>query len=1284
MALGLSISIAAAAVISWFQAGKLSAPFRKYTEKAHSIASGKYDLEWPQARTKEIQQLGKSLQYMAEEISKREKALIENENRMQDLVTNVPGVVYQYSVDTDELDCIIKEKAMDVLGLNSGPERFLNDLIACLPQEDLSRFHESAQKSINNVEPWLYMGKFKKPSGEEIWIECRSVPRKVGDSIIFYGLIMDTTRRRQMEEDLYLAGAIFNSASIGIHQTTPEGKILNINPYAAEMLGYTVEELSQLAIRDIDGLLDDAAIARGWERYTSNQIQNFETVHIKKDGTRIPVEIRSTPLEYEGRKFSIDFIQDITERKKAEESLRLTQFIFDKAPIGIWRMGDSGEVLDVNEQACVSVGYTHEELKTMKVFDFAPGFNLEHWEKGTETLNKTGTITTEVYHKHKNGKIFPIQVIENQIRFEDQVFRIAFVLDISERRQMEQALRDSQERLDLALSSANEGIWDWHIQEDKAYLDSRFYTMAGYEPHDFPESTKEWIKRIHKDDIRMVMSEASRYLSGETEKFDIELRFLCKDGSYIWVQSRGKIVSRDKKGNPVRFIGTHTDITERKQMAEALEKRIIALTQPLEDAESITFEDLFNLSDIQRLQDLYAEAFGVAALITHPDGTPITEPSNFTTLCGEIIRKTPEGIKNCNYSDAMVGKHNPDGPNIQPCLSAGLCNAGTSITVGGRHIANWLIGQVRNEAQKEEEILPYAREIGADVEAFRDAYRQVPTMSEEQFEKAAHVLFDVTRQLSISAYQNIQQARFITQRKEAEHALKENEQLLVNILESMNEGVIMLDRDFNYKLFNNFMENLSDTPKKNVLGKKPWEVFPYIKETDIEDKMKKAMNGEKIIGEETHLNFPGSRDTWLKDSFIPLKNTDGHIIGTLIVAIDITRQKQDEEELRRLQNYLSNIIDSMPSILVAVDSDGNVTQWNSQTQKATGLSFEDVRAQPLAEVFPLLADEMNNIRDSIRERRVIRNTKIRRKENKDVRFKDVTIFPLTANCIEGAVIRVDDITEQVRLEEMMIQSEKMLSIGGLAAGMAHEINNPLAGIMQTAKVISNRLTDKLDIPANRKAAKEAGTNIEAVRRFMEARNIPGMLSAVMDSGYRVAAIVNNMLSFARKSEATVSSHNLDILLDKTAELAATDYDLKKQYDFKRIKIKKDYAENLPEIPCEDAKIQQVLLNILRNGAQAMQAAGTESPQFIFRIWFDRLKDMAVIEIEDNGPGMDEETRKRVFEPFFTTKPVGIGTGLGLSVSYFIIAENHRGEMEVISRPGAGANFIIRLPAGSAK
>jgi signal transduction histidine kinase len=187
-----------------------------------------------------------------------------------------------------------------------------------------------------------------------------------------------------------------------------------------------------------------------------------------------------------------------------------------------------------------------------------------------------------------------------------------------------------------------------------------------------------------------------------------------------------------------------------------------------------------------------------------------------------------------------------------------------------------------------------------------------------------------------------------------------------------------------------------------------------------------------------------------------------------------------------------------------------------------------------------------------------------------------------------------------------------------------------------------------------------------------------MLEALESAGQRAAKIVNNMLGFSRKSDAHFSSQNLVQLLDEACELASSEYDLKKNYDFRNIAIIRDYDNTVPEVVCDANQIQQVLFNLITNAAQAMaDGAHKRSPRLTLRLAPDGKH--VRIDVEDNGPGMDEETRKRVFEPFFTTKEVGVGTGLGLSVSYFIVTENHGGTIEVDSAPGRGARFIIRLP-----
>ncbi|MFA7402740.1 MAG: PAS domain S-box protein [Pelobacteraceae bacterium] len=269
-----------------------------------------------------------------------------------------------------------------------------------------------------------------------------------------------------------------------------------------------------------------------------------------------------------------------------------------------------------------------------------------------------------------------------------------------------------------------------------------------------------------------------------------------------------------------------------------------------------------------------------------------------------------------------------------------------------------------------------------------------------------------------------------------------------------------------------------------------------------------------------------------------------------------------------------------------------------------------------------------------------------------------------------------DVTERLRIEEMMALTEKMIMVSGLAAGMAHEINNPLGAIMQHAQNIERRVSG--DFAANRKAADEVGVSLDLVRSYLEKRGIFAFIGHIRSAGIRASEIILQMLRFSNRSETGIVNADMSVVLERVAELAATDYDMKKKYAFRTIEIVREYAA---EPVCADIALQemeQVLLNILKNAAQAMFGAKmVQRPRIILRTELSR--GMAVLEIEDNGPGMDEATRMRIFEPFFTTKEIGVGTGLGLSVAYAIVTKGHHGTIEVRSQPGEGSCFVITLP-----
>ncbi len=398
---------------------------------------------------------------------------------------------------------------------------------------------------------------------------------------------------------------------------------------------------------------------------------------------------------------------------------------------------------------------------------------------------------------------------------------------------------------------------------------------------------------------------------------------------------------------------------------------------------------------------------------------------------------------------------------------------------------------------------------------------------------------------------------------------------------------------------------------------------------------------------------------------------------------EILERKNSERELERLRNLLGNIIDSMPSIVVGVDWECKVTQWNLEAVKLTGLSAEDARDRKLTEVLPFLKKVIGLIDLAVQEHKAQKDIRVKCVINKTERIVDIAVYPLSTHDMEGAVVRVDDETERVRLEEVMIQTEKMMSVGGLAAGMAHEINNPLAGVMQSVQVIQNRLSPELK--KNRSVASECHVDMESIHSYMEKRDILRLFVSIVDSGKRAARIVDNMLTFSRKSTSTFVSCNMKDLLDKTIELAANDYDLKKRYDFRRIKIVKEYAKEVSDVRCDPSTIQQVFFNLLKNSAQAIADKNNQvttlweemTPEIVLRVEQD--DDKVMIVFQDNGIGMDEKKRNRIFEPFYTTKPVGVGTGLGLSVSFFIVRDNHKGSIDVVSTPAEGSQFTVTLP-----
>ena len=394
------------------------------------------------------------------------------------------------------------------------------------------------------------------------------------------------------------------------------------------------------------------------------------------------------------------------------------------------------------------------------------------------------------------------------------------------------------------------------------------------------------------------------------------------------------------------------------------------------------------------------------------------------------------------------------------------------------------------------------------------------------------------------------------------------------------------------------------------------------------------------------------------------------------LELEVQVRSKIEQKLTGFQHYLNSIIDSMPSALIALDEQLYVTQWNQQATKLSGTPLDDALNQPVFIAFEPLKPFLAQIRHASEHHQVEKIERVTWLFNEEPRHYALTLYPLTGRGGRGVVIRIDDITERINMEELMVQSEKMLSVGSLAAGMAHEINNPLGAILHNAQNIRRRLSPELE--RNRLTAEETGVKLDAVNEYLQRREVPQLLDGIQQAGSRAAKIVSHMLSFSRRSNRQLAECQLPVLIDQALEIAGNDFALIEGFDFKAIDIVRDFDPQVDRVPCIGNELEQVLLNLLKNAAQAIHQKGGDEPGRI--ILRTRLNPpWAEIQVEDNGGGIPEHVRKRIFEPFFTTKEVGQGTGLGLSVSYFIITNNHKGQMETQSRPGQGTIFTLRLP-----
>ena len=678
-----------------------------------------------------------------------------------------------------------------------------------------------------------------------------------------------------------------------------------ISPSTPKITGYPIDEWIALGWHNFIHPDYFQNVVHGLQRLQEGVIQNLVVSFIAfhKTGSQIWVEFSASSYrDLKGQfKGIVGVTRDITAQKKAEiellDSVQTCSNIINTVPAGlmIFKISPDNDfnLISINEDAQKITGFVPEEVIGKEATTLFPNIReFDVFQKAIE-VTKTGvTYETDDFNYEDNDiqGIFRVKVFmlsQNRLGF-------AFE-DISIVKKAEKV----DQELGLILSYSKDFIGSFSLDLKTNFINDAGKEIVGIEngsiTHEYSllDFYHPQVLEFIKTTVIPTVLEKGRW-RGETQF----KHFIT--GQPIDVIHDIYVIKKPFTGEIINISTITIDISAQKRVEEALEKRIIALTQPLEDIEKIAISDIFNIDELQNIQDRFSEATGVSAVMTYLNGNLITQRSNFTELCGNIMLESPLGCELCLKSNPIPGSPFGNRKMREYCKSIGLMHAGAKITVGGQHIANWLIGQVRDNTVTEEHVRKTARRIGEDEEKLIQAFYKVPQMDPETFEKIAHSFYHIATQMSNSAYQNVQQARLISQLKAAESEIKESEEKVQAIGNAALDAVIIIDQNGNIVYWNPAAEKIFGHKEQDVLGKNVHQlIMPEKYRIQIEASWTNfiSKNQENIIGkviemEGIHANgsiFPVE---------VALSQVSGKNNNWLLAYIrDITERKNAQLEL---------------------------------------------------------------------------------------------------------------------------------------------------------------------------------------------------------------------------------------------------------------------------------------------------------------------------------------------------------------------------------------------------
>ncbi len=798
------------------------------------------------------------------------------------------------------------------------------------------------------------------------------------------------------------------------------------------------------------------------------------------------------------------------------------------------------------------------------------------------------------------------------------------------------ALRDSEERLRLALTAANQGLYDVNVQTGACVVSPEYVRMLGYDPAAFRESSARWFERTHPDDRGQAAAMFRQAVEGTVPVFQVEVRQRTATGEWRWFRSVGKIVARAPDGQALRMLGTQADITERKTneaRIERLTQLYAALSECNEAIVRSTTED-----------DLFRQ---VCAAAVEFGGMKMA----WIGLVDEATRRVVPVAAFGGHTEYL----NDIDISVDPDLPSGRGPTGIAIResqpfwcqdFATNPVTTHWHDRARRAVWNASASLPLRRR-GNGVGCL-NLYSGTANAFDEE---ARTLLLEMAMDISFALDNFVREA----ERKQAEGVVRRNEIYFRSLIEHAADIISVVDPGGIFTYGSPAVEQVLGFRPEELTGQSALALVHPDDVPALGDLLRRgfASPGACATAELRFRHKDGSLRI-LDSTFKAIADEPGRYIG-VINSRDVTERRNAEAALRLRSAALNAAADAM----VITDRHATVVWINPAFTALTGYGPEDAIGRNPRDLIKSGAQAQAFYRrlwETILAGEVWRGELVNRRKDGSTYSEDQSITPVkdARGEITHFIGIKRDLTEQKRLEAQFLQAQKMESVGRLAGGVAHDFNNLLTVINGTAAL--------------------ALSSVRAGDPLRE--DLHGILRA----GERAVSLTKQLLAFSRKQ--LMKPEVLDL-----GSLVANMRAMLPRLIGEDVELIVLGAEKLGSVRADPGQLEQVVLNLVVNARDAMpgggrltietrnvdldQAHASEHPSV-------HAGPHVMLAVSDTGIGMDEATRARIFEPFFTTKESGKGTGLGLATVYGIVKQSG-GSIWAYSEVGQGTTFKIYLP-----